>query len=104
MIWGIGVLFAWAAPSGALTVAETRANMSSDERFAYVGGVIEGLAFARWITDNRSTEGRDCILNWYFANDNESARFNRQMGFFDEHPDQHISTLMYALIREECGE
>ena len=69
------MMFAWAATSGALTVAETRNNMSPDERFAYVGGVVEGLAFARWIADNRNTEGRDCILNWYFANDNESARF-----------------------------
>ena len=98
------MVFASAVPSGALTVAETRNNMSSDERFAYVGGVVEGLAFARWIADNRNTEGRDCILNWYFANDNETARFNRQMDLFDEHPDQHLSTLMYALIREECGE
>jgi hypothetical protein len=48
---------------------------------AYVGGIVEGLAFARWIADNRSTEGRDCILNWYLANDNESVRFNRQIDF-----------------------
>ena len=93
-----------AAPqAGALTVEDLRENLSVEAQTSYVAGVVEGLAFARWIADDRAYEGMDCILEWYYRSGDTSA-FRAALDMFDQHPDQHIGTLMYALIREECGE
>ena len=89
--------------AAALTAGEVLENMSSEERFHYVSGVVEGLAFARWLADDRDDTGMQCIWDWYLGSD-QRERFNAQMDWFEQHPDQQVSTLMYALIREECGE
>lgn len=89
--------------AAALTVTEVRENMTPKEQTRYVAGVVEGLAFARWIADGRDNAGMNCIWGWYFGED-QAALFAKQSAFFDKHPDQQVSTLMYALIREECGE
>ena len=100
---GITATLSLAAPqAGALTVEDMRESMSVEAQVAYVSGVVEGLAFGRWIENNRDQAGMDCILGWYY--DRESRDPNQMWNFFDQHPDQHIGTLMYALIREECGE
>ena len=90
-------------PASALTVEEIRANLTTQEQTHYVTGVVEGLAFARWIAENRDATGMNCIWGWYLGDD-QRAVFEAQMAMFDKHPDQQVSTLMYALIREECGE
>jgi hypothetical protein len=103
MIIGIELAIAPFGQANALTVAEIRENLSAEEQTHYVAGVVEGLAFARWIADDRDATGMNCIWSWYLGSDTQ-ARFNQQMTMFDRHPDQQVSTLMYALIREECGE
>lgn len=89
--------------AAALTAKEVAENMSAKEQNAYISGVVEGLAFARWLADGRDDTGMQCIWNWYLHSD-QRERFNAQMDWFERHPDQQVSTLMYALIREECGE
>lgn len=103
IILSIGFVFSLPSQGSALTVEEIRTNLTTDEQTHYVTGVVEGLAFARWLADDRDPKGMNCIWNWYSGSDTE-ARFNQQMAMFDRHPDQQISTLMYALIREKCGE
>ena len=92
-----------APQAGALTVEDMRESMSVEAQVAYVSGVVEGLAFGRWIENNRDQAGMNCILGWYYQQPNDDVWLSI-LDFFDQHPDQHIGTLMYALIREECGE
>ena len=87
----------------ALTAKEMTDNMSNDAQFAYISGVVDGLAFARWLADGKEDTGMACIYDWYLGDD-QSARLNAQLDWFEANPDQQVSTLMYALIREECGE
>ncbi|WP_297339184.1 hypothetical protein [Pseudophaeobacter sp.] len=89
--------------AAALTAREVTENMSSDAQFAYISGVVDGLAFARWLAHDRDDTGMQCILDWFYRSD-QRERFNARMDWFEQHPDQQVSTLMYALIREECGE
>lgn len=89
--------------AAALTASEISENMSTDEQVAYISGVVEGLAFARWMADDRDTAGSQCIWDWFLHSD-QTVRINAQMDWFEQHSDQQVSTLMYALIREECGE
>ena len=103
IITGIGIGLSCAGMASAFTVEEIRQNMTTDERTIYVTGVVEGLAFARWLSDDRDPAGMNCIWGWYLGDD-QRAVFDAQMDMFDKHPKQQVSTLMYALIREECGE
>lgn len=103
MILATAAFLAAGKDAAALTVLDMRENLSSEGRAAYVDGVVEGLAFARWIADGRDQTGMNCILNWYYGGEPSEA-YEGVLDFFDRHPDQHVGTLMYALIREECGE
>lgn len=89
--------------AAALTAKEVMENMSDDAQFAHISGVVDGLAFARWLADGRDDTGMKCIYDWYLGGD-QAARLNAQLDWFEANPDQQVSTLMYALIREECGE
>lgn len=53
----------------ALTAGEIAQNMSTDERLAYVAGVVEGLAYARWLADGKDATGQQCIWDWYLGSD-----------------------------------
>lgn len=90
--------------ASALTAREVMDNMSAQQRFAYISGVVEGLGFARWLADDRDDTGMRCIYDWYYDEEKESAVFNEQMDWLEKHPDQQVNVLMYALIREYCGE
>lgn len=103
MMVATAAFFATCKDAAALTAQEVTEQMSAEEQSAYISGVVEGLAFARWLADDRDDTGMQCIWNWYL-NPDQRARFNAQMDWFEEHPNQQVSTLMYALIREECGE
>ncbi|WP_058285262.1 hypothetical protein [Leisingera aquaemixtae] len=103
MILAIAAFLATGKNAAALTAQDVMENMSAEEQNAYISGVVEGLAFARWLADERDETGMQCIWNWYLHSD-QRARFNAQMDWFEKHPEQQVSTLMYALIREECGE
>jgi hypothetical protein len=89
--------------AAALTARDLMENMTSDAQFAHISGVVDGLAFARWLADDRYDTGMQCVLDWFYQSD-QRERFNARMDWFEQHPDQQVSTLMYALIREECGE
>ena len=85
----------------ALTVEEIRENMTTREQTLYVSGVVEGIATNRWIAGDEA--GFSCIWSWYFGEDQEEA-FSQELSLFDQHPDRQVGVLMYALIRQECGE
>ena len=86
----------------ALSAQEVLDNMSAEQHTAYVSGVVNGLAYARWLAEDRDDSGMLCIYDWYYKTD-QRERFNERMDWFERHPDQQVSVLMYALIREYCG-
>ena len=87
----------------ALTVTEIRKNLTPAEQIHYVTGLVEGLAFARWLADNKDSSGMACIWDWYLGEDSQK-RIAQQRAMFDKHPDQHVSTLVYAMIKKKCGD
>lgn len=77
-------------------------KMNSDQRFGYIGGVVEGLATARWLKDKPDQTGMQCIYNWYLSDDKK--QFNTMMTWLERHPDKPVGTLIHVLIKRECGE
>lgn len=86
----------------ALTANEVLTNMESGERFSYVSGIVDGLAYARWLAERPNEEGMQCIYGWYYSND-DSVRA-RILTWLERHPDKPVDALMYVLIKKECGE
>lgn len=77
-------------------------KMEPGETTSYLAGVVEGLAFARWLKDRPDQTGSKCIYDWYYETDTET-RFNRVRAWLKRHPDKGVGALMYVLIKKECG-
>jgi len=89
--------------ASALTAKELSSNMTSKEKFIHVSGVVDGLAFARWLADDKNPAGMNCITDWFYKSKTEEV-WTQILDWFEKHPDQQVSALTYALIRSECGE
>jgi hypothetical protein len=83
-------------PMTAKVVSE---KMSPDEYTAYVYGIVEGLAYARYIKDGKKSESRSCIRSW--LRDKES--FNKIDAAFRRYPDSTPADIIGTLIAVKCG-
>ncbi len=77
-------------------------KMNDDQRTGYLAGVVEGLAYSRWLRDNPSNVGMKCIYDWFY---NGGIDLQRSIdSWFDRHPDKPAGPLLFVLIKKECGE
>ena len=88
--------------AAALTADDVLNRMNADQRFGYISGVVEGLAFSRWLEDQPDSAGMNCIYDWYYQGDAE--RSNQIDGWLNRHLDRPVGALMHVLIRQECGD
>jgi hypothetical protein len=82
-------------------------EMPTRERGAYVLGIVEGLAYARFRKDTIASGASDatgakCIYDWFYKD--TIASYDRIEAAFRKYPDQFPSTLLAVLIKKECGE
>lgn len=77
-------------------------KMNSDQRVSYVSGVIEGLAYARFVRDKPDETGMKCIYDWYYA-DNEKRWKKTLFPMFDRHIDKPIGVILHVLTKKACG-
>ena len=88
--------------AGAQSAGDILENTSPQHRIGYVNGVIEGLAFARYLRDRPDTTGMKCIYNWHLKG--EGSNWNRIVAWLEQHPEQRVGALIYVLVKQECGE
>ena len=84
-----------------ITAGSLSDNMTADERFAYIAGVTEGLAYSRFLKDRPDETGMSCIYDWFYGGKIRTRR--RIDAWFARHPDKPVGTLLYVLIKKECG-
>ncbi len=75
-------------------------KMSSNEQVNFIAGVVEGLAFSRWLKDRPDDTGIKCIYKWA----GNKKKWNQIDAFFAKHPEKAIGPLLYILIKKECGQ
>ncbi len=91
-----------------LMTAETiMREMPVRDRFIYVSGIVEGLAYARLVRDTEvqgeaDQSGMDCIYRWYFESEGQTHMLIEQA--FRQYPEHFPNTLVSVLINRECGE
>lgn len=88
------------ANSERLTAGVILTKLSQEERFSYVAGVVEGLAYARYFAEGKTTESLDCIFNWFYREDGTTEKI---YAAFDRYPNQPAGALIAVLIRTKCG-
>lgn len=76
-------------------------KMDGKERFAFVSGVVEGLAMARFMRDGKKPEGMKCIFDWFYK---EPATIDTVYAAFQRYPDYPPGTVVDLLAKRKCGE
>jgi len=98
-----GSLLTMANTASAVTADDVMNKMNDDQRGSYIAGVVEALAFSRWLSDKPEKSGMDCIHNWLYGEESESS-IRSYFEWFDRHPEKPAAPLLYLLIKKECGE
>ena len=90
-----------AAHATDFTAAKVMKEMTSAERTAYLAGVIEGLAVARYHKDGKKKDGMTCINNWFY-DDKQNLRVIHEA--FDQYPAYPPGSIIDVLVKRKCGE
>lgn len=76
-------------------------EMEPREQASYIAGVIEGLAFSRFLNERPDTTGMQCIYDWYYQS--ETDRWPSIEQWFGRHPDRPVGAMLHVLIGRDCG-
>lgn len=81
-------------------------RMPSKEFEAFVTGMVEGMAYARFrkdtlATGKRSQDGMNCILSWYHDN---PKNFLVVIDAIRQHEQHTAWVVLGSLLKKECGE
>ena len=84
-----------------MTAGSVLKKMSSAELNAYLTGIVEGLAYARYEKEGKKTDGgMRCIYQWYY-NNNDTLR--NIFAAFQKFPNYQPNAVMAAMIKQQCG-
>ena len=75
-------------------------KMSAVERSAYLAGVVEGLAYARYAKDGKQTSGMKCIYAWFYEGDGTLQKIHSA---FNRFKDYLPGAVIAAMVERECG-
>jgi len=99
--------YALANDNTPMTAGVVMERMEVRERYGYIAGIVEGLAYARFRKDtlaagSKDERGMQCIYDWFYAD--KEAMFVRIGQAFTKYPEHFPSTLIAVMVKKECGE
>ena len=74
--------------------------MTPDERHAYVAGIVEGLAYARYAADAKQVAGMKCIYGWFYDSPDTTETV---YAAFRRYPDYPPGAVVAALVKRKCN-
>lgn len=74
--------------------------MEGGDRYTYVAGIVEGLAHARFVKDNKDTKGRACIYGWFYE---DKETLPKIYAAFGKYPGALPGAVVGALAFAKCG-
>ena len=94
-------LAAWfvAQPASAITAEDVMKKMSKDERFGYLTGLIDMLAYQMAAAGNGPLSA--CIYNTFYRDQSNQA-FERLYSAFDQFPDKSPEIIVTLLAKKVC--
>lgn len=86
-----------------MTAGVVLERMEGREFIAYVSGVVEGIAYARYKQDSQNGQpnahGMTCIYDWFYRDDR--LIFSIQKAFA-KYPDHFPGTIISVMAEREC--
>jgi len=83
-----------------MTAGVVMEKMPALERIAFVAGVVEGLAYARYSKDGKQTAGMSCIYSWFYDKKDRIQDVYQAFNRFKEHMP---GAIVAAMVAKECG-
>lgn len=74
-------------------------KMDEKQRYTFLAGVAEGLAYARYAKEGKGTGGMKCIYEWFYRDGTIPKIYSALERFSDYLP----GAVMAAMIEKECG-
>ncbi len=102
MLFGAPVIVANDSRAQGLDADAVLNKMPPEQQTAYVAGVVEGLAYARFQRDKPDEAGMQCIYSWFYGSG--EGKWQAIESWFSRYPKQPAGVLLYVLIKRECGE
>jgi hypothetical protein len=75
-------------------------KMTDEQQVTFIAGIVEGLAHARYVNDNKAPEGRDCIYDWYYG---DKATIGKIVAAFERYKDAMPGAIVGTLAVTKCG-
>lgn len=82
-----------------VTAGAVMTEMTSLERVHYLGGIVEGLAYARFEADGQQSAGMKCIYDWYYRNPDNLELVH---GAMNRWPDLTPGAIMGVILNKAC--
>lgn len=107
LVLGVNTAFANDNAGSPMTAGLVMDKMPVRERFSYVAGIVEGLAYARFRKDTAAKGGNDvsgmkCIYDWFYTDNTKTM--DTVEAAFRKYADRYPATLLAVLIKRKCGE
>lgn len=99
----LGGVIATAYPARAedFTAGTVITTMKPEDRYPFISGIVEGLAYARFVADGKTeAPGMACIYRWFYE---EDGTVDNIFAAFARFPDHLPGAVVGALITRRCG-
>lgn len=83
-----------------MTAGVIMEKMPSNERYPFVAGIVEGLAYARYARDNKQVAGMGCIYKWFYG---KQDRIQDVYQAFNRFKDHTPGAIVAAMVAKECN-
>lgn len=91
-----------AAQTGDITARSVLEKFNTTELNAYLTGLVQGFAHARYIKDGENADGgMACIYSWFFNDDQSMVQIIQA---FRRYGDNSPNAVMAAMLKQQCGE
>jgi hypothetical protein len=77
-------------------------EMEPKQQHSFVIGIVEGLAYSRFLKERPDETGMSCVQNWIYKD--TAMRWKEINVFFRKHLTKPPTTLLHHMIKKECGE
>lgn len=88
------------ASSTEFTARVVMEKMTAEERYSYLAGIVEGLAYARYASDGKTRAGMQCIYSWFY-DDRKTADLIEAA--FAQYPDYTPGAVVAVLAKRKCN-
>lgn len=78
-------------------------TMSPGERYTFIAGMVEGIAFHRYTVGDKDTAAMNCVYDWFYKGHNGQKTIDVIFAALGEYPDYPPVAVIAALANRKCA-